>query len=123
LKTPSEQAQALIDQAAALLKPSLLSLASADRGKMFKLGPKSLDFVEKAREVALQQPDILPRNFSSEDYEIDYNDARNPHKLRLSLSPVWCAMWKIRKCAREANSWMPRSLFITPSKPPRNAMC
>ena len=81
-----EQAQALIDQAAALLKPSLLSLTPADREKMFKLGPKSLDFVEKAREVVLQQPDILPRNFSNEDYEIDYNDARNLYKLRLLLS-------------------------------------
>jgi hypothetical protein len=53
-----EQAQALIDQAAALLKPSLLGLTSADRGKMFKLGPKSLDFVEKAREAMFKSRKI-----------------------------------------------------------------
>jgi hypothetical protein len=81
-----EQVVALINQAAELLKPSLFSLTSADRTRMIKLGPKSLDFVEKAREVVLQQPDILPRNFSNEDYEIDYNDVRNLYKLRLLLS-------------------------------------
>lgn len=71
------QASAKINEAAALLKPYLLTLTSDERKKMLKKGDKSDSFVTKAFEYAKTNPEFLPLFVTMTDFEIDLTDSDN----------------------------------------------
>ncbi|MFM7855767.1 MAG: hypothetical protein ACKO96_28560 [Flammeovirgaceae bacterium] len=51
--------------------PFLISLDSDERQKLFKLGPKSADFVQDASTAVANFPTILPVSFDKVEYEKD----------------------------------------------------
>jgi hypothetical protein len=71
------QATAKINEAAALLKPYLLTLTAEERKVMLKKGDKSDSFVNKAFEYAKTNPEFLPFFVNIADFEIDITDSDN----------------------------------------------
>ena len=53
------------------LLPFLLTLSKRDRRKLFKMGDKSLAFVQNSLQAARNNPDILPGSFDAEKMEKD----------------------------------------------------
>jgi hypothetical protein len=51
--------------------PFLISLDGEERQKLFKLGPKSADFVQDASTAAVNFPNILPISFDKVEYDKD----------------------------------------------------
>jgi hypothetical protein len=51
--------------------PFLADLTTEERRRMLKLGDKSVSFVGKAMELAIQNPDFLPRNFDIDEMKKD----------------------------------------------------
>jgi len=58
-----------------LLHPYLLQLSQEERQTLFKMGDKSLAFVEKAEELATTNPQFCPSYFDAEALRIDLSDA------------------------------------------------
>jgi hypothetical protein len=58
-----------------LLHPFLLQLSQEERQMLFKMGDKSLAFVEKAEELAKINPQFCPSYFDAEGLQIDLSDA------------------------------------------------
>ena len=57
--------------------PFLIDLSKQERKKLAAMGDTRYSFVHRALQVAEQCPDVLPRNFSVEDYrrDVDLLDA------------------------------------------------
>jgi hypothetical protein len=71
------QATVKINEAAALLKPYLLTLTAEERKVMLKKGNKSDSFVNKAFEYAKTNPEFLPFFVNIADFEVDITDSDN----------------------------------------------
>jgi hypothetical protein len=71
------QVQNLVQQANTLLLPYVTSLTPAERHAIAKMGEKTLSFVEKAHEFALQNPNLVPPFLDMTAFDIDFADARN----------------------------------------------
>jgi len=69
------QAQAKIVEAANLLQPYLLALTPAERHELPKMGPKTLNFVEKSHEYAHENPTLVPPYLQMEAFDVDFADA------------------------------------------------
>lgn len=63
------------------LLPFLITLTSEERQSLYKMGAKSLDFVNDCQLVAQNYPNILPASFDTEEFAKDT-------KLAKSLSEV-----------------------------------
>ena len=75
---PSEvldQAQAKIVEVATLLKPYLLALTPTERHELPKMGPKTLNFVEKSHEYAHENPSLIPPYLEIGEFDTDFADA------------------------------------------------
>ena len=70
-----EQAQAKIVEAANLLKPYLLALTPADKQELPKMGPKTLNFVEKSHAYAHENPELVPPYLEMDEFDTDFADA------------------------------------------------
>jgi hypothetical protein len=73
--TLSDQKLADIKTAIATIEanmPFLISLTPDERRKRFKMGDKSLAFVRNSVSVTQNNPEILPGNFDSAEFEKDY---------------------------------------------------
>ncbi len=83
-------AQALVTAVDGIKKklPFLIDLSPEDRRALPKMGDKSRAFVAKALEVASQNPDILPRNFSPEEFRKDVVLLDQLTPLALSLGQL-----------------------------------
>ncbi len=51
--------------------PFLVVLTSDEKGGLFKLGSKSVDFVDGALNASKNFPDIFPKNFNASEFEKD----------------------------------------------------
>ncbi|MDR1348507.1 MAG: hypothetical protein LBJ63_08815 [Prevotellaceae bacterium] len=71
------QVQDLVNQANALLLPYVTPLTSAERHTLPKMGEKTIGFVEKAHEFAVQNPNLCPPYLDMAEFDTDYADARN----------------------------------------------
>lgn len=83
-----QQVRSAIEQINAQL-PFLVTLSAEEKKSLFKLGPKSADFVADAYAAATSFPAILPQSFNTTEYTRDTNlfDQLAEIKLRLdSLS-------------------------------------
>ena len=70
-----EQAQAKIVEAANLLKPYLLALTPAEKQELPKMGPKTLNFVEKSHAYAHENPELVPPYLEMGEFDTDFADA------------------------------------------------
>jgi hypothetical protein len=71
------QVQNLIGQANSLLFPYVTSLTPSERHAILKMGEKTLSFVEKAHEFALQNPNLVPPFLDMKAFDTDFADAHN----------------------------------------------
>jgi hypothetical protein len=71
-----------------LLRPYLCPLSSEERQTLFKMGDKSLAFVEKAAEQAQANPQLCPPYFNLEELNIDLADAVNLRKVTTLLQQI-----------------------------------
>jgi hypothetical protein len=77
--------QAKIGEAAALLKPYLVSLTPDERHDRLKLGDKSLAFGEKAFDYATAHPQLCPSYLDMGMFGEDMKDATGLRALEISL--------------------------------------
>ena len=70
--------------------PFLLDLSPEERHALPKMGDRSLAFVNKALEVATQNPDFLPRSF-------DLEAMRRDVELLAALRPIVLALTQLRE--------------------------
>jgi hypothetical protein len=69
--------------------PFLVDLAPEEKRVMLKLGGKSLDFVTKALEVAMQNPDFLPRSFNVDEMKKDVELLQALVPIMVALDPLY----------------------------------
>jgi hypothetical protein len=79
------QAQAKIDEAAALLAPYILALTPAERHELPKMDEKTFGFVEKAYDFAQKNPNLVPPFLEVAAFGVDFGDA---HGLWTLLNTV-----------------------------------
>jgi hypothetical protein len=71
------QALALVNQIKLMLLPYVTSLTPAQRHDLLKLGEKTLSFVQKAHEFALQNPNLCPPYLDMTGFNTDFDDVIN----------------------------------------------
>jgi hypothetical protein len=70
-----EQARTKINDAVDLLKPYLIALTPAEKHEIPKMGPKTLNFVEKSHELAHENPNLVPNYLNMDEFDTDFADA------------------------------------------------
>jgi hypothetical protein len=70
--------------------PFLLDLSKEERHALPKMGDKSRAFVQRALEIATQNPNILPRSF-------DIEEMRRDVELANALQPVMVALSQLQE--------------------------
>jgi hypothetical protein len=70
------------------LLPFLVNLTPQDRHKLFKMGPKSLNFVEYALTVAEEHPGIMPVDFSFVEFKKDFTLTRDLNEIAIISEPL-----------------------------------
>ena len=65
--------------------PFLITLSTEERRKLFKMGDKSLAFVNNSITAAQSNPDILPASFDLEEFVRDYQLAATLTELLIAL--------------------------------------
>ena len=66
----------------------LVNLTPQERKRLFKMGPKSLSFVEYALTVATEHTGIMPANFSLEEFKKDYDLTRALNEINVVSGPL-----------------------------------
>ena len=86
----AEQLTAIKNQIAEIKAslPFLISLNNDDISSMFKLGGKSLEFVQTAVQASKELVDLLPRNLDPAELERDYSLFQALESIRLALDPL-----------------------------------
>ncbi|MDR1369585.1 MAG: hypothetical protein LBJ72_05595 [Dysgonamonadaceae bacterium] len=69
--------QNLLKQVNSILLPYVTPLTPDERRIMAKMGEKTLSFVEKAHEFAVQNPNLVPPYLDMQAFDIDFADAHN----------------------------------------------
>jgi hypothetical protein len=82
------QALSAVNQAKTLLLPYVTPLTPSERHEMPKMGEKTLSFVEKAHQFAVQNPLLCPPFLNMEDYNIDFSDAHGLWALLLATQQL-----------------------------------
>jgi len=82
------QVQTLVNQANALLLPYVTPLTPAERHAMAKMGEKTLSFVEKAHDFAVQNPNLCPPYLDMAAFDTDFGDAHNLWTLLVSTQQL-----------------------------------
>ncbi|NJM72821.1 MAG: hypothetical protein HC862_23255 [Scytonema sp. RU_4_4] len=65
--------------------PFLITLSTEERHKLFKMGDKSLAFVNNSITAAVSNPNILPASFNLEEFIRDYQLAATLTELLIAL--------------------------------------
>jgi len=68
--------------------PFLIDLTSDERRSLPKMGDKSRAFVDKAGEIANQNPDILPRSFDLDEFIRDITLYRSLFGIHVTFSQL-----------------------------------
>jgi len=80
-----EQAQAKMAEVVGLLNPYLLALTPDERHEIPKMGPKTLNFVEKAHEFAHANPNLVPPYLNMAAFDADFTDAHGLWNLNYAV--------------------------------------
>ena len=68
--------------------PFLIHLTTEERRKLFKMGNKSLAFVNNSLTAAQSNPDILPASFDLNEFSSDYQLAATLSEVHLRLQQL-----------------------------------
>ena len=68
--------------------PFLIHLTTEERRKLFKMGNKSLAFVNNSLTAAQSNPDILPASFDLSEFSSDYQLAATLSEVHLRLQQL-----------------------------------
>ncbi|MDR1116560.1 MAG: hypothetical protein LBL33_10550 [Tannerella sp.] len=71
------QVQSLVNQAKGQLLPYVTPLTPAERHTLPKMGEKTLSFVEKAHEYAVQNPNLCPPYLDMAAFNTNFADVHN----------------------------------------------
>jgi hypothetical protein len=77
------QVKNLLQQANSILLPYAVSLTPLERRTIAKMGEKTLSFVEKAHESAVENPKFVPPFLDMAAFNTDFTDAHNLWSLLL----------------------------------------
>lgn len=72
--------------------PFLVNLTPKQRKELFKMGPKSLYFVEYAVQVVSNHPEIMSATFSVAEFTKDFNLARSLSDITVVSNPLFEGM-------------------------------
>jgi hypothetical protein len=96
------QIQAKLNEIKAILKPFTVTLTPAQRHDMLKMGEKSLTFVEKAHDFAVENPEFVPPFLDMKQFDIDIADAHG--------------LWTIRNDARQVYEMIDDTTMVAGSE-------
>ena len=82
-----EEAKAALAALAASL-PFLIDLSPEERAAMPRFGDKSRGFISKALDIAENNPDILPRSFSLDEFRADVEIIENLYAIRNGIDTL-----------------------------------
>ena len=82
-----EEAKAALAALAASL-PFLIDLSPDERAAMPRFGDKSRGFISKALDIAENNPDILPRSFSLDEFRADVEIVENLYAIRNGIDTL-----------------------------------
>lgn len=68
--------------------PFLINLNEDEKQELFKMGPKSVDFVQDASEAARNFPTILPGNFNKDEYFKDTDLLKQLLTIKMKLDSM-----------------------------------
>ncbi len=68
--------------------PFLISLTKDERKTLYKMGPKSIDFVQDSLRVAQNNTDIIPASFNTPEFAKDVNLAVPLSELALLIAQL-----------------------------------
>lgn len=80
--------QAALEVLTNTLLPQLKTLSPEQRRELAKMGDKTLAFVQKSREYARINPDLIPRFVDMEEFETDFAATEVLRGLAQQLRPV-----------------------------------
>ena len=83
-----KKAMGYFEQGAAELRPYLLPLTPEERATMLKMGAKTVEFVQKAYEYAVQNPSFVPVFLDMKDFAADAAAVSGLSPLHLLLDGV-----------------------------------
>jgi hypothetical protein len=66
----------------------IVSLTSKERGRLVKMGAKSVQFVQLALKVAQEHPEIIPGNFSIDEFAKDVALSSDLMEIELVSTPL-----------------------------------
>ncbi|MDR0537458.1 MAG: hypothetical protein LBH04_05380 [Tannerellaceae bacterium] len=84
-----QELQTKLKEVYALLTPYAVPLTPAERHDLLKMGTKTLEFVEKAHEFALQNPSLRPPYLDMTAFDADFVDAHG--------------LWSIQSLSEQVN--------------------
>jgi hypothetical protein len=94
-----QQALARANEIKTLLAPYLSTLTPDQRQSLPKMGDKTWSFVEKAHELAIVNPVLVPPFVVMNDYNIDYTDAHSILPLLVTVQQLAQGISDIRLLA------------------------
>lgn len=68
--------------------PFLITLTADERKNLFKMGAKSLEFVQDCRSVAANYPDVLPSAFEVNEFAKDADLVRTLSEIKILMEGV-----------------------------------
>jgi hypothetical protein len=83
------QVQMKLAEIKALVTPYAVTLTPTERHNMLKMGEKSLAFVEKAHEFAVENPEFVPSFLNMPAFDIDFADAHGLWTIRNNAMQVY----------------------------------
>ncbi|MDR1170033.1 MAG: hypothetical protein LBK97_04270 [Prevotellaceae bacterium] len=84
-----KQIQTKLNEIKALVKPYAITLTPTERHNMLKMGEKSLTFVEKSHEYAVENPGFVPPFLNMPAFDIDFADAHSLWTIRNDTMQVY----------------------------------
>jgi hypothetical protein len=96
------QVQTKYNEIKTLLAPYVVTLTPAERHNMLKMGEKSLAFVEKAYDFAVENTDFVPPFLDMHAFDVDLADARG--------------LWTIRNDAMQAYEMIDDTTMVAGSE-------
>lgn len=94
--------------------PFLVDLSTAERRELPKTGPKTAAFVSGCLNLAMQNPEILPRNFDLEEFKRDV-------ELYLQMQRVSLAVEKLNELVQDTTLAVGSDAFVAALRVYRSA--
>jgi hypothetical protein len=86
--TVLEELKRKVKEMGDLLNPYALALTPQERRTLPKMGEKTVSFVEKAHELATDNPDLCPHFFRLDEFTIDIKDATGLRSVKTGVVQV-----------------------------------